>query len=204
MRTKSYYTAAEQELNLYTFGNEWQLEDGVEYIGLYHRYTSTDEIYTKPMWNELESKPLTKYIPPVKNNIVYKTLNNVNVKGFSSPKTSIAFPSDSDRKLGYFTRYFLKKITDGTIVEVDQSQYTDWQTNKIDKNAYTGISIKWYISGQLDDTQNGSITILGVESKNFKELATANLVMPGIFDEFSSLTEYYLSSDITMPKDING
>ena len=204
MRIKSYYTATEQELNLYTFGKEWQVEDGTEYVGLYHRYNSTGEIYTRPVWDESNSKLLTEYILPVKNNIVYKTLNDVNVKGFSSPKTSIAYPTATDRKTGYFTRYFLKKITDGTIVEVNQAQYTDWQSNTIDKNAYTGISLKWYVSGQLEDTINGSVTILGVESKNFKELATANLVMTGIFDEFSSLTEYYLSSDITMPKDING
>jgi len=204
MRIKTYYTENETQLNLYTFGEEFQLEDGTEYIGLYHRYASTGEVYTKSKWNRDESKPLFEYKIPIKNNIVYKTLNTVNVTGFKSPKNNIIFPTSSDRKVGYFIRYFLKKITDGIIFEIDQLQYNDWNSNKIDKNAYTGISIKWYISGQLDDTQNGSITILGVESKNRKELITANSKLPGIRELVTNLTEYYLTTELVVPKDING
>jgi hypothetical protein len=204
MRKKSYYTETDTVLNLYTFGKEFQLEDGTEYTGLYHRYNSTGEVFTKAKWDKNQSKPLFDYIAPVKNNIVYKTLNNINLKGFSLPKNSIIFPNSENRKIGYFMRYFLKKITDNIILEVNQQQYDDWNSNKIDKNLYDGLSFKWYISGPLDDIKTGSVITLGVISKNRKELADANLRMPGITESFSSLTEYYLSSDLVVPKDING
>jgi len=204
MRRKSHYTVSELELNLYTFGKEWQLEDGTEYVGLYHRYKSTGEVFTRPVWNASQSKPLFEYTTAVKNNAVYKTLNNINVKGFITPKNTIIVPTAGDRKNGYFTRYFLKKVTDGIIQEVDQKQYNSWKSNTIDKNAYTGTTLKWYISGELNDQQQGSIMSLGVESKNRNELKAANFNLPGLVDVIDSLVEYYLTSDVTTPKDING
>ena len=36
-RIKTYYNDSEIVTDLYTFGKEWQLQNGAEYIGLYHK-----------------------------------------------------------------------------------------------------------------------------------------------------------------------
>ena len=75
MRQKQIYKESEITTDLYTWGEEWQTEDGVEYKGLYHKYT-TGEIYTQPVWNELSSKKLVKYqIPDIPIIALYKTLH---------------------------------------------------------------------------------------------------------------------------------
>jgi len=47
MRQKAYYTKSDTENNLYTIGNKYMLSDTTEYKGSYHRYISTNEIYTE-------------------------------------------------------------------------------------------------------------------------------------------------------------
>ena len=61
MRIRSYYSDSEIIPNLYTFGKEWQLTDGSEYKGLYHKYKSTGEIYTEAVWNQRSSVSLSEY-----------------------------------------------------------------------------------------------------------------------------------------------
>ena len=60
MRQKAYYTVDEITNNLYTAGSAWMDESGVEYIGLYHQY-STGETYTQPIWSYNNSVKLIKY-----------------------------------------------------------------------------------------------------------------------------------------------
>ena len=60
-RIKLKYSKQETKNDLYTFGKEWQLEDGTEYVGTYHQYTTTNETYTESNWNATLSKPLFEY-----------------------------------------------------------------------------------------------------------------------------------------------
>ena len=41
MRQKQIYKDSEITTDLYTWGEEWQTEDGVEYKGLYHNFTGS-------------------------------------------------------------------------------------------------------------------------------------------------------------------
>ena len=67
-RLKSYYTIDEVNLNLYTTGSQYMLMDSTEYIGLYHEYITTKEVYTLSVWNANKSKKLIPYKPlhPIK------------------------------------------------------------------------------------------------------------------------------------------
>ena len=44
MRNRLHYTPNQITLNLYTTGSQWMTDDGVEFIGPYHTYT-TGEIF---------------------------------------------------------------------------------------------------------------------------------------------------------------
>ncbi len=201
MRQKSHYSSAETVLNLYTFGQEWQLDTDEEYIGAYHQYVSTNEVYTGASWNERTSKrliPYFKYAPDVS---VYKKLNPklfTNYSTFSSVSTVINVPTADS-----INRYFLKKVNDTSIYEVNVATYNRWVQKDIDPNLYIGAVLVWYIKGNLSSTYKNGIIDYGVIEKNKQQLQKLEPTMPGIISKLTNLTEYYVDTDVVTPKDIN-
>ena len=203
MRQKSYYTSKEIINNLYTAGAEWQLLNGTEYIGLYHKYT-TGEVYTGSTWNPLTSVALTTYTtqPFVKK--IYKALKpNIKTAYKLHPNSSQIIISESDRQRGFCFRYFIKKINETTILEIDKQQYDAWVSNNIDTKLYIAVKLTWYISGNIQDIKTGNVISKGVISKNLHELQQADVTVPGMLNKIKNLTEYYSDTDIIVPKDIN-
>ena len=49
-RRRIYYPEGSIQKGLYTEGGEWMTDDGDEWVGQYHKYTNTGEIYTKPVY----------------------------------------------------------------------------------------------------------------------------------------------------------
>jgi hypothetical protein len=76
MRIKSYYSANEIVNNLYTSGQELMTTDNVEYVGLYHKYT-TSEVYSQPMWDKNKSVKLIKYKDLPESVIEYNKLSDI-------------------------------------------------------------------------------------------------------------------------------
>ena len=61
-RKKLYYSEVEIEKNLVTNGKQWMLlENWEEYIGYYHSYSSTREVYTEKEWHPKKSKVLVPF-----------------------------------------------------------------------------------------------------------------------------------------------
>lgn len=201
MRRKIYYTADEIETNLYTAGGEWMTMDGQEYIGLYHKYI-TNEVYTQPTWNIESSKKLIKFSKTDPNVSLYKKLNATNVK-YKVPQSSIIEVTPADRKNGYIQRYFLKKINELSILEVNKQEYDAVETSAAGMNMYDNITLQWKISGNLDDTQKNGIYTRGVITTNRLTVERAEEKMPGISNILQNYTEFYLSNNIVVPKDIN-
>lgn len=201
MRQKIYYTADEIETNLYTSGGEWMTIDGREYIGLYHKYI-TNEVYTQPTWNIESSKKLIKYSKSNPNVSVYKKLKPTDVK-YKTPKSSIIQVTPIDRKNGYIQRYFLKKINENSIIEVNKQEYDAVETNASGMNMYDNITLEWRISGNLDDSRKNGIYTRGVITTNRLTVERAEEKMPGISNILQNYTEFYLSDNIVIPKDIN-
>ena len=102
MRRRLYYTDKQITKNLYTTGSEWQTEDGVEYIGSYHTYI-TSETYTQSDWNEATSKKLVKYEQANQNVVQYQKLKNIALK-FETPQSSIVRITNQDRLNGFITK----------------------------------------------------------------------------------------------------
>ena len=97
--------------NLYTSGGEFETTDGKEYRGMYHRYL-TNEIYTEANWDPRISKKLKPLIRKVNKDTPYADLKRNLKTSFLQPNPIVVNITQSDRKIGYITRYFLKKLNE--------------------------------------------------------------------------------------------
>lgn len=203
-RLKLYYPVDEITPNLFTQGKEFMTEDNIEYIGSYHRYI-TGEIYTEAKWNVRKSKRLIKYVETTtKQTYVYDILKpNLSLK-YIQPTAHSVIVTKSDIRNGYITRYFIKKINNETIIEINRTQYDAWSQDVIEKKMYVATSLTWYISGAIEDTTSGVVNIPGVITKNQKQVKYANRNLIGLSSKLTNFTEYYTDNDYSVPVDING
>ena len=202
MRRRLHYTPNQITNNLYTTGSRWMLENETEYIGPYHTYT-TGEVFTQTEWNAQTSKQLFPIVLENPATKQYKTLKTIQT-AFQSPIKVFPTITVSDRTAGFITRYFLKKYNQPELIEIDSTQYTEWQSNKIDRNLYIGTSFKWQITGPLTtETKNGA-TVLSVATQNIQTIQDAQSTMPELSALLQNPTQYYTDIDFVAPKDING
>ena len=201
-RLKSYYTAAEQELNLYTTGEEFMTEDRKEYIGQYHIYINTGEVYTNSSYTKTSKKliPFKKELPAVTE---YKLLRPKIQTNYKTPEQHVLQITTADIKSGSITRHFMKKINSAEILEVNLKQVKDLAAKKIDPNLYQSISINWTITGELNDRKERGATIVGVRNINKKAIKSAEKRMTGISKKLSNPVEYYTDTDFVVLQDIN-
>lgn len=202
MRQKLYYTTDEITTGLFTTGSQWMTTDKIEYVGAYHTYT-TGEVYTGDTWNSKTSKKLIEYVKETNLVTQYKKLKNIVVK-YDQPVNRILQITPADINNGYVQRYFLQKNNDLTILEIDSDEYDKYQSGQFDNILYSGITFKWKITGDLQDTTFGGVYNRGVITTNRLILQNAEKQMPGISTKLNNYTEYYLSKDLYIPKDING
>jgi hypothetical protein len=205
-RLKTYYPADEITINLFTTGSEWMTEQLREYIGEYHTYT-TGEVYSEASYNPKSSVKLIPYISreTANNvNIVYKSLKPEIRTTYQTPEITIISPSINDYKSGFFRRYFLKKYNEKNIIEVNSKQFDLWKSSIIDKNLYNGVELLWFISGPIDDVYEKQIRIVGVYSKNQKQISLAAQKIPELVSHLNNIIEFYADTDYLVPKDING
>lgn len=200
-RLKSYYTKDEITNDLYTFGKDFMTTDRTEYIGPYHSYV-TGEIYTGFKWNPKTSVKLVPYINIVGSTSKYRELKEYNL-AFQQPKQMPCTPNRDNIAQGYITRYFISKVNDNTVVEVNDEQFQKWKQGQVDRVLYAATTLDWAISGPLQDVITNGITIPGVITRNRKAIATATKQIPSIQTYLSNLTEFYTDSDFIIPKDIN-
>ena len=201
MRQKQYYSAQEVTNNLYTAGQEWMTEEFVEYKGLYHTYT-TGEVYTESTWRPGISVKLIKYENVSPTTISYKKLNAVNVK-FDPIYAVYPVITEADKARKFITRFFIKKLNDSVITEIDELQYNKWVAKKIDPNLYTCIKIQWQIAGELITKRINNVLVTSVESNNRQRVLVAEQSMPGIQDKLTNLLQFYTDTDFIVPRDIN-
>ena len=200
-RLKSYYTTDEITNDLYTFGKDFMTRDNVEYIGPYHRY-STGEIYTEFKWNPKTSVSLTTYKDISQPIVRYQKLKNFilpNQHPIQVPCTI----NRNDISQGFVTRYFISKVNQLEVLEINMAQYNNWFQGRIDRILYAATKLDWAISGPLQDTVTNGITIPGVITRNRKAIVTATATIPTIQTLLTNLTEFYTDSDFIIPKDIN-
>jgi len=201
MRNRLHYTPNQITLNLYTTGSQWMTDDGAEFIGPYHTYT-TGEIYSESKWNAKTSKKLVPLVLHATDNHVYKQLKTVQTK-FDNPQPIQPVITEQDKATGFITRYFLKKTNEYVITEIDEPQYDKWVIQEIDSYIWTAKKITWYITGNLHDEMQNGVLAPGVIEKNFQEIRRAETELPGISLILTNPIQYYSDSDFVIPKDIN-
>lgn len=85
---------------------------------------------------------------------------------YNAPKirTIIPEPTENDYLNGYIQRYFVQKINDksASIYEVSNTEYSRVLTKPI----YTGVSLKWRISGSISEKFINSVLDKGVRESN--------------------------------------
>jgi len=202
-RLKTYYTVDEIRDNLYTTGSQLMLEDGTEYKGSYHSY-STGEVYTETKYIPNVSKKLIKFQKQDTTNYIYKKLKpNIKVK-FKTPTAYVTKISSQDITAGVVIRYFIQNINNKTIIEIDSKQFDFWKTNTIDKTIHNAVRISWYISGNKQDIIDNGVLKLGVITKNINQINSVKSRVPGISKILTDPLQYYTDTDFIAPVDING
>lgn len=202
MRFKSYYMPDEITTNLYTAGKQFQLADGTEYLGLYHLYI-TNEVYTGATWDSKTSKRLFAYVERDSNTSLYKKLKEKLRVKFIKPFPHKPFISKQNVDAGYIDRYFIRKLNESIVLEIDESQYNLWNSKKIDTNVYFATSISWFISGPIEDEVKVNSVKQGVRSKNLKQIQVLKQNIPEIENIITSPLQYYTDANFVVPKDIN-
>lgn len=202
MRNKLRYTIDEITVDLYTAGGTFMTEDSVEYIGPYHQYI-TNEVYTGSVWNAKTSRKLIALVRTRTDNGVYRKLKSDIITKYYLPFPSMPSISEEQRKTGSITRYFMKKVNDTYIFEIDSRTYTLWQSKRIDPTVYTAISIQWQIAGPITDEIVAGVSKIGVRTKNLNQIKLAENNLPGISLKLANPIELYTDIDFKVPKDIN-
>lgn len=85
-------------------------------------------------------------------------------------------PDDSDYKEGKIERFFVRKINETSIIEVDRQNYRSTTPMFYEKS-----NLWWYISGNIDD----------VESKNKRTLKQSRKIMPGLENKLINATQFF-------------
>ena len=77
-------------------------------------------------------------------------------------------------------------------------------TDGIESKLYQFISVKWFISGNVQDSTNGIVNIPGVATKNLQQIQIASKTISNIATKLSNPTELYQDTNYVVPQDING
>jgi hypothetical protein len=177
-------------------------ENGTEYIGEYHRYTS-GEVYTRKNWNPTLSKKLVKLKDlNISSNFYRKEKENIQTT-FKSiiPYNPIVSKTDIDN--GFITRYFIQNVTNSIITEISPEQFKEYKQNLLDNNVYTTIELTWIIVGNLTTQNVNGAVITGIAETNKKTVSFYNKQMPGLNSKLANLTEFYTDTTYIVPENIN-
>jgi uncharacterized protein YwqG len=139
-RQKVYYPEGQIQKGLYTYGKELMSEDGIEYIGDYHTY-STGEVFTKSTYLRNVSQKLIPYINLSEATRAEKFRYDGLVKfnsNFEFASYGQSIPTQDDYNSGFVVRYFVKRHFNDLITEVTKSTYV-----KLSSIFYKKIELRW-------------------------------------------------------------
>ena len=183
-RKKIYYPKGQISGGLFTAGKQWMLEDGTEWKGSYHSYT-TGEVFTETTYVRGRSKKLIPYVniseTDNKQKFEYDKLVPQKPKKSVFPNYSKQTPTQLDYDRGYFYRYVVKRRNSDYISEVDLENY-----GKAELELYIKLKMAWKITGPLKDT----LVEKGVIDTNRRMLFELERQIPNISGYFKNLSEW--------------
>lgn len=95
-------------------------------------------------------------------------------------------PSQQDYNVGVFNRYFIKRKSNNSIVEVSSLTFKD----SLNLPFYEGIEITWNLTGPVEDIKYSSYTMEGAASKNKKVIEQAEQTFKGLSQYLTDLGEF--------------
>jgi len=201
-RNKLYYPSAHIITNLYTSGQEWMSQDGIEYIGYYHQYID-GTVMSGATYQSSTSQNLIPYIQSAlqPSNALYDILKPKDI--YTSPRQIYVIPKIDDYRAGKITRYFIKRRNFSNfqdIIEIDIDQYKSWARRKsgIDESLYDAITLDWKLTGPLNDNMELENPVYGVYDTNNRMVGLKNRSFPGLrafLTDFIELSIYSPSVD---------
>ena len=172
-----YYPKSQIKNNLYTNGDEYVLSTTQQSYKGYYYETSNGGKYTGKFPDDGSNILLIELTPssdaPGKNNPIltlaisqYNT--NIQPERFL-PLPIQTLPTQKDKDLGSFPRYFCKKNNENLYIEINKEQFTKLQNRDktIAWDLYTSLQVIWQIKGDKTQTYNANknnITL--IEQKN--------------------------------------
>ncbi len=127
------------------------------------------------------------------NNIErYNRLKRPSIKGrIQNVETFLPNPKQSDYDLGYIKRYFVQLVNDkgSPIYEVNRRVYNSHRN----KAFYTTTSLKWRISGELNESYDmeGNLINKSVKESNRVSLRLASKKIPNLKLYLPNLLQFY-------------
>tara|TARA_R110000851_G_scaffold313422_1_gene475060 strand:+ start:214 stop:819 length:606 start_codon:yes stop_codon:yes gene_type:complete len=198
-----YYPKNKIKPNQYTSGGVYYtLKGNVNWIGFYFE-TFDGKIFAGKTIGVGTNEELIK---STKKQTEYKTIGNELYTDFLKkdnsvvqllsqyiiPKSSIPQPTEEDYKAGLFTRYFLSRINDENIMEINSVLFNDvMQGSKYNSSLYAVVSLNWRIRGSLESTLSNGILVKGVRGKNEQMVIIKNGKLKGLDKYLTNFSEFY-------------
>ena len=173
-----YYPKSQIKNNLYTNGDEYVLSTTQQSYKGYYYETSNGGKYTGKFPDDGSNILLIELTPssdaPGKNNPIltlaisqYNT--NIQPERFL-PLPIQTLPTQKDKDLGSFPRYFCKKNNENLYIEINKEQFTKLQNRDktIAWDLYTPLQVIWQIKGGKTQTYNANknnITLIEQRNK---------------------------------------
>lgn len=92
--------------------------------------------------------------------------------------TEQTFPEPEDYDRGFFTRYFLKDLRNGKLVETTKNTYG----KKTEESYILGTTLKWILTKPVKDIFNQGFLYKGAITRNKENTLKASLIMKGLTD----------------------
>jgi len=173
-----YYPKSQIKTNLYTNGDEYVLSTNQQnYKGYYYK-TSNGDKYTGNFPDDGSNILLVELIPssdePGENHpiLTFATPQyNINTQPTRFlPLPIQTLPTQKDKDLGSFPRYFCKKTNENYYIEINKEQFTKLQSRDITIawDLYIPLQIIWQIKGGKTKTYNANknnITLIEQRNK---------------------------------------
>jgi hypothetical protein len=174
----------------YSNGNEYVYRqkagrEPVEYIGYYYK-TKNGNVY---VGNNPSATPRIPLSTAPKSffeseNKRYFILTGNAFDRYSYPQYHFPSPTNANYKKGVFTRYFVKKKNEDTIIEISREAAAKYNNSNLEgTNSYLWkkMQLKWTISGPIEDVRKVNQRVLEIKEQE----------MPGILNYLSDLDEFH-------------
>ena len=102
----------------------------------------------------------------------YTNIGGVDMSNDVYPSYYKPFPTLKDYEKGYINRYFVQKINDLIITEVNKNKY-----NEISSTVYNKLSIRWIISGPKNNVYKNASGHAFTKNENIKGIELRPLTL---------------------------